>query len=333
MRDIDELRELRGFDPGTSPLDDATRHRARARLLAAMDRPAARVRPRRPVLRIALTAGLAAAVAAGALVAVRDDGGTRTHRTARPPAISAPAMQNVSARTVLTKAAAYQRSHEQQAAPRDDQYIYSKEIIKETEQGTGTTKTYVDEDWRSVDNSKPSWVMEIGKGWWSPPLKKNEGVWPTQDWTRLSQLPTDPDKLLRAMRDPFDRTPDYSEPIKADDWWMIDFSLEGLLYRVPVMPPGLRAAAYEALGKIPGVRATPGVKDARGRVGIGITYSVKGRPSLGTMIFDPETYAFLGFRDTRTSGDGKDKKTYIQLSYLDSWAVVDKVKVRPGAGG
>ncbi|MFF4254715.1 CU044_5270 family protein [Streptomyces sp. NPDC001663] len=327
MHDLDQLRE---WDAGAPPLDEETRTRVRARLLRAMREPTpVAVRRRRPVLRIALTGLVAAAVAGTVLVAVHDDGPPT--RTATPPASSAPALENVSARTVLTKAAAYQRAHERQVAPRDDQFIYSKEIIKETEKGTGTTKTYVDEDWRSVDGSQRSWVMEIGKGWWSPPLKGNERVWPTQDWTLLSKLPTDPDKLLKAMRDPFDRTPDYSKPIRADEWEMINFSLQGLLYRVPVMPPGLRAAAYEALGKIPGVKATHGVKDARGRVGIGITYS--GRVTLGTMIFDPETYAFLGFRDTRTSGDGKDMKTYIQLSYLDSWAIVDKAKVRPSAEG
>ncbi|WP_283948957.1 hypothetical protein [Streptomyces panaciradicis] len=41
------------------------------------------------------------------------------------------------------------------------------------------------------------------------------------------------------------------------------------------------------------------------------------------------TYRLLGFRDTRTSGDGAAGKTYTRLSYLDGWAVVDKVKQRP----
>ncbi|MET7474460.1 CU044_5270 family protein [Streptomyces sp. NPDC005648] len=327
MRDIDELRELRDFDAGAPPLDERTRARVRARLLRAAQKEATpvAVRRRRPVLRIALTGLVAAAVAGTVVVAVHDDESTR--RVATPPAGSAPAMRNMSARTVLTKAAAYQRAHERQVAPRADQYIYTREIIKETEVGTGVTRSYVDENWVSVDQSKPSWVMEIGKGWWSPPPKKNESVWPTQDWSRLSKLPTDPDKLLLAMRNPTHPSTDDSTPITDDAWPMINFFLEGLLYRVPVMPPGLRAAAYEALGKIPGNMVTPHVKDARGRVGIGVTYS--GRPSLGTMIFDPKTYAFLGFRNTRTSGDGKAMKTYIQLSYLDSWAIVDKVKVRP----
>jgi hypothetical protein len=237
-------------------------------------------------------------------------------------------MQDVSAQTVLSGAAAYERAHETTAAPRDDQFIYTKEIVKERNQKTGRTNTYVDENWRSVDDSQRSWVMEVGKGWWSDPPGKNESVWPTQDWTRLERLPTDPDKLLRAMRDPFDTKPDYSTPIGKGEWPQIHFSLAGLLYRVPVMPKGLRAAAYEALGKVPGVKTIPGITDAKGRTGIGISYSGVGSMS-STFIFDPKTYEFLGFRDARSSGDGKDRKTYTQLTYLDEWAIVDKVKQRP----
>ncbi|MEU6146679.1 CU044_5270 family protein [Streptomyces sp. NPDC047081] len=332
MRDIDELRELRDFDTGTPPLDDATRQRARARLLAAIDGPAARVRPRRPVLRIALTAGLAAAVAAGVLVAVRDDDGTATHRTAKPPATSAPAMRNVSAQTVLKGAAAYAREHERTVSPRDDQFIYTREIIKETNQKTGATKSYVDENWRSVDGSKRSWIMEIGHGWWSPPLKKGESVWPPQDWGALRKLPTDPKRLILSIANEFGGRATSLDDISDEQWWQVHFSLAGLLKLVPVMPEGLRPAAYEALGMVPGVKLVPNQKDAEGRTGVAVAYDDPTRPegSFGSyFIFDPKTYEFLGFRDVRTSGDGAAMKTYTQLSYLDSWAVVDRVKERP----
>lgn len=96
--------------------------------------------------------------------------------------------------------------------------------------------------------------------------------------------------------------------------------------------------AYEALGMVPGVKAVPGQKDAKGRVGVAIRYDdptlPKGAAGYGSyFIFDPVTYAFLGFRDERSSGDGKNMKTYTQLSYLDSWAIVDKVKQYPSAAG
>ncbi|MFI6858841.1 CU044_5270 family protein [Streptomyces sp. NPDC050421] len=337
MRDTDELRALKDFDAGAPPLDDETRRRARARLFAAITAAhgPAPVRRGRPVLRIALTGVVAASVAAGVLVAVQEDDGTEVP-TAKPPAASSPPMRNVSVQTVLNGAAAYERTHERAASPRDDQFIYTKEIIKETDQKTGSTKSYTDEDWRSVDGSQRSWVMEIGHGWWSPPLAKNESIWPPQDWGTLKKLPTDPEKLILSLlpkTGPDDRN-DSLDGIAEEEWSQIHFGLTGLLKLVPVMPEGLRPAAYEALGMVPGVRTVPHQKDAKGRTGVAITYDdpmlPKGATGFGGyFIFDPETYRFLGFRDERSSGDGKDMKRYTQLSYLDSWAVVDRAKQQP----
>ncbi|MGW1022413.1 CU044_5270 family protein [Streptomyces sp. NPDC002577] len=339
-----ELDALRDWDAGAAPLDEDTRHRARVRLFAAMhaQQPAPARGPwRRPALRIALTGTVAAAVAATVLVAVRDDQDRGS--TAAPPSSSAPALQNVSAQTVLNGAAAYEREHAETPTtpPRDDQFIYTKEIIKETNEATGGTKAYVDEIWRSVDGSKASWIMEIGKGWWSKPYKRKPGdhvesvsVWPPQQWSQLEKLPTDPEKLILSLlhrSGPKDSN-DSLDGITEQEWWDIHFRLAGLLKLVPVMPEGLRPAAYEALGMVPGVKAVPNQKDARGRMGVAITYDDPFSPKGGYgswFIFDPKTYEFLGFRDTRTSGDGKNKKTYTQLSYLDSWAVVDKAKQRP----
>lgn len=341
-RGIDELRALREYDAEAPPLDNATRDRARARLFAAMsttsatDRSAART-GRRPVLRIALTGGIAAAVAAGVLIGMpdHDEGGGDGARAAGP-GTSSPVMRNVSAQTVLNDAAAYERKHEKAVSPRDDQFVYTKEIIQETNQETGARKSYVDEDWRSVDGSQRSWVMEIGHGWWAPPLQKNETMWPPQDWGTLRKLPTDPEKLILSLlhkSGPDDRN-DSLDDVTEQEWSDIHFSLAGLLKLVPVMPEGLRPAAYEALGMVPGVRAVPNQKDAKGRTGVAITYDDPMIPSGkggygGFFIFEPRTHRFLGFRDERTSGDGANLKRYVQLSYLDSWAVVDKVKQRP----
>ncbi|WP_405389535.1 CU044_5270 family protein [Streptomyces sp. NBC_01102] len=338
MSDIDELRELRDYDAGAPPLDDETRRRVRARLLVAMTgrsgtAPVVR-RHRRPVLRIALTGAVAAAVAAGVLVAVQDgDGGGG--RIVVPPAASHD-LRNVSAQTVLNGAAAYERKHERVVSPRDDQFVYTKEIIKETNQRTGVTKRYVDENWRSVDGSQRSWVMEIGKGWWAPPLQDDESVWPPQDWGTLKGLPTEPEKLILSLlhkTGPDDRN-DSLDEVTEEEWSDIHFSLAGLLKLVPVLPEGLRPAAYEALGMVPGVKVVPDQKDAKGRTGVAVTYDDPRLPEGvtgfgGYFVFDPETYRFLGFRDERSSGDGKGRNTYTQLSYLDSWAVVDKVKQRP----
>ncbi|MHB9754226.1 CU044_5270 family protein [Streptomyces sp. BYX5S] len=325
-RELDPVvRELRAWDGDAPPLSAAARHRARTRLLAVAD---GRRSPwRSPGLRIAASALVTAVVAATAVVAIRDDGSGRTQQTVRP----------VSARTVLAGAAAYEREHPTTVTspPRDDQFIYTKEIIKETDRKTGETRTHVDENWRSVDGSQRSWIMEVGKGWWAPPLKKNESSWPPQDWTTLEKLPTDPEKLILSLlhkSGPNDKN-DSLDQITDEEWWDIHFSLAGLLKLVPVMPEGLRPAAYEALGMVPGVTSVPNQKDAKGRTGVAITYEDPTRPERAGFgsyfVFDPKTYEFLGFRDGRTSGDGAKRKAYTQLSYLDSWAITDRAKQRP----
>ncbi|MBW5424322.1 hypothetical protein GKQ77_22590 [Streptomyces sp. BG9H] len=330
---MNELDELRHWEAGAPPLDDDTRHRARVRLFAAMNEPAARpVRRRRPVLRVAVAGAVAAAVVGTALVAVNTGEEGQEPRAKAP--VASPPLGNVSARTVLNGAAAYERRHERTTAPRDDQYTYTREITKETEQGTGEVKRHVSEIWRSVDGSKRSWIMELGKGWWSKPLKANERLWPPQDWDTLEKLPTDPEKLIATLLKEMDagHKSGFYDKITDQEWSIIQSHLAGLLKLVPVMPKGLRPAAYEALGMVPGVKAVPNQKDAKGRTGVAITYTdpmLPGTPHERAFIFDPKTYEFLGSRDTRTSGTGAKTKTYTQLSYLDKWAITDKVKQRP----
>ncbi|MFI0939491.1 CU044_5270 family protein [Streptomyces sp. NPDC021020] len=349
MRDIDELRELRDYDAGAPPLGDAARERVRARLLAvavAEDEPARVVIRRRPVLRIALTGVVAAAVAGGVLVAGQTGGGGR-------PAGASPSLGNVAAQTVLHGAAVYARQHEQAVAPRDDQFIYTKEIRKQTDRDTGATKTYVDENWRSVDGSKPSWVMEVGKGRWVQPLKGGQTAWPREDWEALEALPTDPEKLILALVP--GGVPDAgSDPLGKlgkVQWFLVEDALTGMLRSEPMLPEGLRPAIYEALAMAPGVKVVPDQKDAKGRTGVGITYATPGhepgKSGLGEFVFDPETYEYLGYRldgSMAATGDASgsdDSGTWIdstvdvpgpsvdQFTYLDSWAIVDKAKQRP----
>lgn len=338
MRDIEELRELRDYDAGAPPLDDATRRRMRARLLAVVaagDGPAPAVRqrrpvPRRPVLRIALTGAVAAAMVGGVLVA------GQVGRSGTGTGGGTPAMRNAAAQTVLHGAAAYARQHEEATGPRDDQFVYTKEIIRETNLRTGAVTSYTDEDWRSVDGSKPSWIMEIGKGWWAPPLAWGETEWPPAQWRELRKLPTDPRKLILSLvpgGEPGD--PGTSlDGLTAEQWWQVHFALIGMLKLLPVMPEGLRPAAYDALGMVPGVTLVENQKDAEGRTGVAVTYddptnAHRTEGSGDSFVFDPKTYAYLGYRAERTTGKGAHKTEFSQFTYLDSWAVVDKAKQRP----
>ena len=310
MRGLEPLRE---WDADTPPLTDAARARALFRLhqtmhVPAASDPAAVTVGRRPILRMAVAGVAAAAITTTVLVA--NDSSPRT--------------QTVSATTVLHGAATEERRLEKPIAPRDDQFIYTKEIIKETPTKGGSTRTYVDESWNSVDGSKKSYVSELGRKQWVPVFVPGQGTWPPTKWTELEQLPTDPRKLLITLRD-MGGKPDYSKPMKTGDWPMVQYFLSGLL-RTPALPQGLRSAAYEALATVPGIKVVPGQKDADGRAGIGIRFvPAPGASRSPLLVFDAKTYRYLGMRDQRTAGG----KTYEQWSYVAASGVVDRVMERP----
>ncbi|ANS70457.1 hypothetical protein SLINC_8233 [Streptomyces lincolnensis] len=311
---MNELELLREWDAEATPLSDTARTRARFRLYQAMRAPASPVGlRRRPLLRIAVAGVAAAAVTTTVVIAQGTD--------------SAPRTQPVSVATVLRGAAAEERRLEKPIAPRDDQFIYTREVIKETPVGGGPSKTYVDESWTSVDGSKRSYVSELGHTQWVPRDKPGQSTWPPSRWSELKQLPTDPDRLLIALRD-MGGKPDYNRPTSADEWPMVHIFLSGLL-RDPVLPKGLRPAAFEALSTMPGVKLLPGRTDGDGRPGIGIQYVGKpGTPWADggpVFIFDEKTYRYLGMQDQRKAGG----RTYNQWSHVAAQAAVDRVRQRP----
>ncbi|MET9966084.1 CU044_5270 family protein [Streptomyces sp. NPDC006356] len=327
----DELELLRNWNADAAPLTEPTRAQARHRLLNTIARTERHPEPapsRRLALRLATAAVVTMAVTGTAVVITADgaDEGGGTDRAGT----NAPRMRNAAAVTVLNGAAAWATRHEKPVAPRDDQFIYSKRIIKETERETGTVKTYVDVNWDSVDGSKRSLTMELGRVIWEePPMGKKESVWPPREWSKLERLPTDPEKLIPRIIGA--GTSDTSiDDFTAWDWYDAYFML-GELLKWPVLPEGLRPAAYEALALVPGVKVTPGMEDSAGRTGVGISYPKHASEKGKYLIFDPESYEFLGFRDERTSRSGK--KTYIQLSHVVDWAIVDRLKQTPQAPG
>ncbi|CAL9670614.1 CU044_5270 family protein [Streptomyces sp. enrichment culture] len=320
----DELELLRKWDADAAPLTGPARDRARYQLLNAMahaDQRTGAAPSRRRALRLAAAAVVATA-ATGTAVLIGTDGSGE----GGAPGPSTPRMENAAA-TVLNGAAAWERGREKEpVAPRDDQFIYSKRVIKETEQKTGEVKTYTDEMWDSVDVSKPSLTMELGREMWEEPAGKGGGVWPPRKWSELKKLPQDPAKLISAIIS-IGGSDDRSISDLAEFDRFQAYFLLGELLKNPVLPQGLRPAAYEALALVPGVRTIPGVKDSDGRTGVGVAYTGRGSYGGAYLIFDPVSYEFLGFRNERTSASGKAK--YIQLSHVVDWGIVDRVKQRP----
>ncbi|MFI2617973.1 CU044_5270 family protein [Streptomyces sp. NPDC018584] len=328
----DELELLREWDADAAPLTGPARDRARHRLLNTMvhaDRhtgTGAGTGPgRRRALRLVAAAVVATAVTGTAVLIGTDGSGGG----GGAPGTSTPRVENAAA-TVLHGAAAWERQREKEpVAPRDDQFIYSKRIIKETERKTGEVKTYTDEMWDSVDVSKRSLSMELGREMWEEPAGKGGGVWPPRKWGELKKLPQDPEKLIWAIISlgssggSDDRSVgDLDKHQRFEAYWLL-----GELLKNPVLPQGLRPTAYEALALVPGVRTIPGVKDSAGRTGVGVAYAERGSREGAYLIFDPASYEFLGFRDERISASGKKK--YIQLSHVVDWGIVDRVRQRP----
>ncbi|MFI0036402.1 CU044_5270 family protein [Streptomyces mutabilis] len=321
----DELELLREWDAGAAPLTGPARDRARHRLRNAMaheGKHSGTGPSRRHALRLAVAAVVATGVTGTAMLVGTDGSGE-----AGTPGTSSPRVENAAA-TVLNGAAAWEREQDKEpVAPRDDQFIYSRRIIKETEQKTGEVKTYTDEMWDSVDVSKPSLSMELGREMWEEPAEEGGGVWPPRKWSELEKLPQDPEKLAMTIVSLGSRADDRAisdldKHERYEAYWLL-----GELLKNPVLPQGLRPAAYEALALVPGVKTIPGVKDSAGRTGVGIAHTGRGSYESKYLIFDPASYEFLGFRDERISASGKKK--YIQLSHVVDWGIVDRVKQRP----
>ncbi|WP_326599309.1 CU044_5270 family protein [Streptomyces sp. NBC_01803] len=325
-QDNDEVRALRRLLPPLPPERDfpaGRQHQREEHLMSSwlrmgQDRSeqSGQKGRMRYVWRVALPVALATAVAVPVVLA-GGDGGDKPEE---------PGMMTVSAGTVLTSAAAEDRGHEVTIAPRDDQFVYTREVVTETPAEGGETEEYVDESWSSVDGSQRSWIMELGHGWWEDPAAPGSS-WPPLAWDELRALPTDPQELINTVRSPGWSDPDYDEPITDEDWDTVYFMLTGLLHRVPLMPDGLRPAVFEALAEVPGTETVDDETDVQGREGIGITRP--GDPVMGdeTIVFDADTYAYLGMRGERVADDGS--ATYVQWTSLTDYAVVDEAKQQP----
>ncbi|HEY0280210.1 MAG TPA: hypothetical protein VGC32_18250 [Solirubrobacterales bacterium] len=103
----------------------------------------------------------------------------------------------------------------------------------------------------------------------------------------------------------------------------------------PITSPELRAAAFGALGEVPGVRPEAGVADATGRRGEALTWNIE-RGFGHRVIFDPRTskvlaeaQMILGPPSTHDY-DAPPKTAFSETVYLDS-AIVDSAQERTSA--
>ncbi|MET9829010.1 CU044_5270 family protein [Streptomyces sp. NPDC006385] len=313
---MDELTLVREWGADQGGPSGRSRAAARSRLEAAMAEESRGVASRegtlsrRLVFRTAFVGVTAAAV--GAAVVMADDDEKE----------NTPRLSTVSAMEVLRRAADRSRSvGSELPVPRDDQYFYTRTHITRTPVKGGQTRTWTNEAWISVDGSRPSRREEYGKVHNDPPLGEHEVLWPPTTYSALQEMPTDPDKLLDLLRLGQGSSPQSDR--------MAFFEGCMLLKGPRVMPPGLQAAALDALSKLPRIRLNHDDVDIAGRGAVGVSY-----PEADfTFLFDRETYDYLGQRvkgsvPKKVNGEWKQTGWYYETRSLRDLQVVDRIGQR-----
>ncbi|WP_282699425.1 CU044_5270 family protein [Streptomyces sp. CC219B] len=164
-----------------------------------------------------------------------------------------------------------------------------------------------------------------------------------QFWRFLSTLPSDPDRMMKRIREEHAIGDIKGETRAERDWREIN-----VLYRSVLLPSHVQAGLFRALAKIPGARVEKGVKDPLGRAAIGVSVnyakpSAAGWQGKQELFFDPKTYAYLGEKQrTRPAGPSKEESrgsgevTFAPLPASNAvitarlgWGVVDKPGARP----
>ncbi|MFE5241872.1 MULTISPECIES: CU044_5270 family protein [unclassified Streptomyces] len=325
MNDLDALRELEAEVPA---LTEDARAAGRDRLAGAMAKegrrtgllralvppaflPQAVVPSRRLVLRAGFATMATAAVAGTVVLGDGGDGGDTGS--------GAPRMTTLSAAQVLHRAADRTRADGASLpVPRDDQYFYTEEFVTRTFSKGGRRTTSTNRIWLSVDGSRPSRYVYGKRVVDEPPLTKHQVRWPPTEYAELKKLPADPDGLLAALGHG-----------KGDGPAFMDLCL--LLRGPAAMPPGLQAAAFEALAKLPGIVLDEDELDALGRHGIGVSHPGM---SFGP-VFERGTCAYLGMRLDGVKGgrpvgrEVKGGEKYVEVRGRVKSGVVDEIGQRP----
>jgi hypothetical protein len=242
---------------------------------------AQRRRPsRRTVITGSVVAATAAAVAAAAV----------TLSTLAPASHPTPrAGGNVTAAQLLDLAAAAAVT-QQPVIPKPDQYVYSKEV-------TGGLVTQV---WTPVDDNLSGLIKEGNQ---APAVTSEErpGFYPGMP-TSASAMPG----FFAGLG------------VDVHDIYFVHLATE--ILSNDYLLPTQRAAFYKFLATVQGSSVASDVRDAAGRPGTGLVWTVQGVKWM--LIFDSRTFAYLGVK----LGDGSG-----QAGWIISEAQLQKAIVnRPG---
>ncbi|MCP2341041.1 CU044_5270 family protein [Actinomadura rupiterrae] len=306
MDELATLSEMRSEVP-----DDVRYPAARQALLAEIaGRPSkARSRKvRRPVLLSGLLAG---AVAASAVVAATTLGSGNS-RHAPPAASASPSVRLVAVTSPMTLAFNAAALAKGSPTPQPTQWVYTRMMTTTSHdkpsgaqvQDPGTHQ--VKEKWDRVDFLKFA-SFEHGKLVFVNGMPSQIGGWPAElDYKYLQALPTDPDKLLAAIRH---NLATVNTPLEGDGEAQVFEAVLALMENYPVLPSKLNAALYGALARTKSVRLGH-VTDLAGRKVLSL-YRTDAKSGIRTAILiNPSTYTYAGQRSVvvadsrRTGNDG-----------------------------
>ena len=318
MNDLTELRDFgRDLDQEILGPSPELRHR----VLRGLAEPPGRTRQRMPRFRIgrrvAITGGLAVVSAAALLIAPALSwwGGS--------PAVRAQAAQ------ILERAALTAR-HQPVLTARPSQFVFVKTLeasagisVSPSGNANVTILRYLREIWLSASGTRRGLLREQPRS--SPLPGHPTGAWRTIILTGrerpayLSGLPTSADAMLSYLyrNSQGQNPPDQQAFITAGD-----------LIRESYLHPAALAAVFEAVARIPGVGVVHGAVTANGTRGIAVERTFQGNSS--QLIFDPETYAFIGERQVVVGTQTRLKVgTVMDSTAVLSVAIVDHVGQQP----
>ncbi|MFF4535192.1 CU044_5270 family protein [Streptomyces aureus] len=348
LSDLNELRSLRA----DAPVPDTDRLAPRRALLTAeitarseARRPAL-ARPKPPGRRafLAVAGAVTALAVTGGAVVLLSDGTPREAVASSGRHLLSP---GASADTLELAAATVEKLGAKEPGPK--QWVYEKSTsLGQSAPTTAEAWTRWDgTGWARLPGIRPSRRI---KGWDPNKLQVTYGPNQEEKWKKegyddrsqrqfyrfLATLPSDPDRMMRRIRDEHAIGDIEGETPAQRDWREI-----AVLYRSVLIPPRVQAGLFRALAKIPGARVEKGIKDPIGRPAIGVTVTYDKRAASGAQgkqefFFDPATYVYLGdaaalpgFKGTDFSKADPEHGSPAMISVRNAWGVVDKPGARP----
>ncbi|MFD9034433.1 CU044_5270 family protein [Streptomyces sp. NPDC059567] len=309
-------------EPAPGRMDARRQH-----LLSEVDRHARSHSPR-PALRLRrrMVLVLGTAVAAGTtVVALNLGSGTNVAPHNVPPA-SAASVQ-------LLERAALVADTTPQTKVSPGQYVYVKtvghtSVLSEIKAGQMELLREDEgmEQWTSVDGSARTLQRKGGNDSLLPGTP-GEGNLNSPTYNFLAALPTDPDALLKRIRD----DAEMNHGAGSDSTTGPDqeaFVTIGDLLRNGVTPPATTAALYRSAALIPGVEVVPDAVDAAGRHGVAVARVHDGERT--EWIFDKSTARLLGERTVLLEDNAWGKAgTVVTSVALISSGIVDEAGQTP----